>query len=130
MRTRRSLRYGDCKMSIIKGLTTTVEFVLIFSVALGLAVGVATWFREMPEDTREGVEEMEDVRAISFYIDEVEVDENKGKAKVTIVNNGRFSIPSAQIHGYYEGRETDIKMTDGPDQISPGESAVYEMKMN
>ncbi|GEM_PF-2607142 len=109
----------------VKGSIATVSFVILTVVAIGIAAGVGAWMHTTPEEAQRRIEEEADPEDINFFIDELE--KGNGHANFTIVNNGRFEFPADQLTGYYEGDNRDIEKIEGPETISPGESATYRI---
>ncbi len=110
-----------------KGVSTVFEYMLLVLMAISIASGAAVWLIRTGEETREDFEEAIDEENIRFYISDVE--RNGGEMNVTIVNNGRFSIPAEEIRAFYEGDlKENIEQIEGQDPIPPGESATFRIE--
>lgn len=111
-----------------KGLSPILSFMLLVLLGVIVASSIIAWMGTTTKETREGIERKTAEGEISFYIKDV--DKGTDSINVTLVNNGRFSIPTESITGYYEENVSDAELIQGSDPIPPGESAKFKMKVN
>ncbi|MFP4116343.1 MAG: hypothetical protein ACLFTQ_04050 [Candidatus Aenigmatarchaeota archaeon] len=108
-------------------MSVVIGFVLLAVLALILVGGVVAWLSTTEEEARQETEEMIDEEDINFYIDNVETDSSNNIQSITIVNNGRNSIPHEELSVIFEGNLEEVSRITGEDPIPTGGNATIHM---